>query len=248
MGYRAAQAAQKHGWLLDGYPRSAEQAEAIDSEGIRPDLFLLINVSNTRLGTCPHCLAWCGVVGVPAHRLHTTCCLGDELSPRCYADECLRPETWKAIPCKLIGVICLVTQVPDELLIDRVVGRRSDPETGEIYHLTFKPPPPEVVHRLEHRSDDTEEKVGQQGMGSSWNRLAGSCQSADGYMFIGRLEIAGLAFDNAVARAQLYVSLALSYTSRICRSAPGCKPTRTTWARCLGTTKTCSSRWVARGE
>ena len=39
-------------------------------------------------------------------------------------------------------------QVPDELLIDRVVGRRSDPQTGEIYHLSFKPPPPEIVGRL----------------------------------------------------------------------------------------------------
>ena len=80
------------GWLLDGYPRSGEQAEAIEAEGIRPDVFLLINV-------------------------------------------------------------------PDALLVDRVVGRRSDPETGEIYHLTFKPPPAEIVPRLVHRSDDTEEMV-----------------------------------------------------------------------------------------
>lgn len=83
---------RQHGWLLDGYPRSGEQAEAIEKEGIRPDVFLLINV-------------------------------------------------------------------PDELLIDRVVGRRSDPVTGEIYHLTFKPPPAEVVDRLVQRSDDTEEKA-----------------------------------------------------------------------------------------
>lgn len=50
-------------------------------------------------------------------------------------------------------------QVPDELLVERIVGRRSDPETGAIYHLTFRPPPEEVVHRLVQRSDDTEEKV-----------------------------------------------------------------------------------------
>ena len=36
--------AQEHGWLLDGYPRSAEQAEAIEAVSIRPDLFILINV------------------------------------------------------------------------------------------------------------------------------------------------------------------------------------------------------------
>ena len=36
--------AQAAGWLLDGYPRSASQAEAIEREGIRPDVFLLIEV------------------------------------------------------------------------------------------------------------------------------------------------------------------------------------------------------------
>ena len=36
--------AEESGWLLDGYPRSAEQAEAIEQASIRPDLFLLINV------------------------------------------------------------------------------------------------------------------------------------------------------------------------------------------------------------
>lgn len=81
-----------HGWLLDGYPRSGSQAEAIEKEGIRPDVFLLI-------------------------------------------------------------------QVPDELLIERVVGRRLDPVTGAIYHLKYKPPPPEVVSRLQQRSDDTEDKA-----------------------------------------------------------------------------------------
>jgi adenylate kinase len=35
---------QERGWLLDGYPRSASQAEAIEKEGIRPDIFLLIDV------------------------------------------------------------------------------------------------------------------------------------------------------------------------------------------------------------
>ncbi|GLI59156.1 hypothetical protein VaNZ11_000981 [Volvox africanus] len=79
------------GWLLDGYPRSASQAEAIEKEGIRPDLFLLI-------------------------------------------------------------------QVPDELLVERVVGRRLDPVTGAIYHMKYKLPPPEVVDRLQQRSDDTEDK------------------------------------------------------------------------------------------
>lgn len=83
---------EKNGWLLDGYPRSASQAEAIEREGIRPDVFLLIDV-------------------------------------------------------------------PSEILVERVVGRRLDPETGAIYHLKFNPPPPSATPRLVQRSDDTEEKA-----------------------------------------------------------------------------------------
>lgn len=32
------------GWLLDGYPRSLDQAQAIEKENIRPDIFLLLEV------------------------------------------------------------------------------------------------------------------------------------------------------------------------------------------------------------
>jgi adenylate kinase len=54
----------------------------------------------------------------------------------------------------------VLLNVPDELLVERVVGRRTDPATGKIYHLKYSPPPPEVPEeRLVHRSDDTEEKV-----------------------------------------------------------------------------------------
>ena len=50
-------------------------------------------------------------------------------------------------------------QVPDEDLVDRVAGRRLDPETGDIYHLKHKPPPEDIKDRLIQRSDDTAEKV-----------------------------------------------------------------------------------------
>lgn len=54
----------------------------------------------------------------------------------------------------------LFLNVPDDVLVERVVGRRTDPETGKIYHMTFSPPDDEDVKaRLEQRSDDTEEKV-----------------------------------------------------------------------------------------
>ena len=50
----------------------------------------------------------------------------------------------------------VLIEVRDELILERVTGRRTDPVTGNIYHLKFKPPPPEAVERLVHRSDDFE--------------------------------------------------------------------------------------------
>jgi adenylate kinase len=50
--------------------------------------------------------------------------------------------------------------VPDSVLVERVVGRRTDPDTGKIYHMTFSPPEDEEIKaRLVQRSDDTEQKV-----------------------------------------------------------------------------------------
>ena len=81
------------GWLLDGFPRTEAQAEA---------------------------LAACGAV--------------------------------------VDSFICL--EVPDEMLVERVIGRRTDPVTGIIYHTKFDPPPAgEVAARVTQRSDDTDEKV-----------------------------------------------------------------------------------------
>jgi adenylate kinase len=53
--------------------------------------------------------------------------------------------------------VVLVLEVPSELIVQRVVGRRLDPETGKIYHVDFEPPPPELAARLIQRKDDTEE-------------------------------------------------------------------------------------------
>lgn len=58
--------------------------------------------------------------------------------------------------------IYLILDVPDEILIDRCIGRRLDPETGKIYHLKYFPPETEEIEgRLVIRPDDTEEKVKQ---------------------------------------------------------------------------------------
>ncbi|KAG8493510.1 hypothetical protein CXB51_010873 [Gossypium anomalum] len=76
---------QQRGWLLDGYPRSSSQAAALEDYGIRPDVFILLDVS-------------------------------------------------------------------EDILVERVVGRRLDPLTGKIYHLKYSPPEnDEIASRLTQR-------------------------------------------------------------------------------------------------
>ena len=84
---------QTNGWLLDGFPRTRSQAEALSTAGMVPDCFLMLDV-------------------------------------------------------------------PEGILVERVTGRRTDPATGKIYHMTFNPPEnDEVASRLVQRSDDTAEKI-----------------------------------------------------------------------------------------
>jgi adenylate kinase len=63
----------------------------------------------------------------------------------------------------LIPNKCVLLDVPEEVLVKRVTGRRKDPETGTIYHLETNPPTgddaEEILARLEQRSDDTEEAL-----------------------------------------------------------------------------------------
>lgn len=82
----------EHGFLLDGFPRTPAQAEALKTLGVEIHAFLMLNV-------------------------------------------------------------------PDEVIIERVTGRRIDPTTGNSYHTKFKPAPKELEHRLIQRKDDTEENV-----------------------------------------------------------------------------------------
>ena len=85
---------RERGWLLDGFPRTAFQAVALNKAGIVPNAFILLDV-------------------------------------------------------------------PDQVVSDRISGRRNDPVTGKVYHLTFNPPPndDEVLNRLEQRKDDTKEAI-----------------------------------------------------------------------------------------
>ena len=52
----------------------------------------------------------------------------------------------------------LQLDVPRHLLEERLVNRRTDKLTGQIYHLVYSPPPPGAD--LEHRADDRPEAVG----------------------------------------------------------------------------------------
>jgi adenylate kinase len=93
---RIKQADCSHGFMLDGFPRTRPQAEALD----------------------------------------------------------------KALEDAKVGLDAVVLiEVPDQLLEERTTGRRTDPQTGTIYHLKYNPPPADIVGRLVHRKDDTIEAV-----------------------------------------------------------------------------------------
>lgn len=53
----------------------------------------------------------------------------------------------------------VLIEAPEELIVERIAGRRIDPQTGAIYHLRFQPPPADVLPRLVQRDDDTESVI-----------------------------------------------------------------------------------------
>jgi adenylate kinase len=56
--------------------------------------------------------------------------------------------------------VVLVLDVSREVLVERLTGRRVDPETGENYHVEFDMPDDEAVReRLVQREDDSREAV-----------------------------------------------------------------------------------------
>lgn len=60
-----------------------------------------------------------------------------------------------------LRLLCFLGQVPEDILVERVVGRRLDPVTGNIYHLKCSPPETEeIAARLTNRFDDIYRREG----------------------------------------------------------------------------------------
>lgn len=75
--------------------------------------------------------------------------------PRTVAQAESLDATLAKLGLKLDGVVLI--EVADELIVERVCGRRTDKRTGQIYHLKYSLPPPGAD--LEQRADDREETV-----------------------------------------------------------------------------------------
>mmetsp|Transcript_94812 Transcript_94812/g.271935 ORF Transcript_94812/g.271935 Transcript_94812/m.271935 type:complete len:527 (-) Transcript_94812:72-1652(-) len=55
--------------------------------------------------------------------------------------------------------VVLHLKVADDVVVERIAGRRIDPMNGKVYHVTDNPPPPDVAARVIQRDDDTAEKI-----------------------------------------------------------------------------------------
>lgn len=53
----------------------------------------------------------------------------------------------------------LQIKVTDEECIERISGRRSDPVTGNVYHVVYNPPPADIASRCIQRADDCEDVI-----------------------------------------------------------------------------------------
>ena len=47
------------GWLLDGFPRTKEQAELLKNAGVVPDKFIILEVGVTVTARVLSCLSYC---------------------------------------------------------------------------------------------------------------------------------------------------------------------------------------------
>ncbi|XP_043772440.1 adenylate kinase 8 isoform X2 [Cervus elaphus] len=125
------------GWILDGIPETREQALMIQTLGISP-----------RHVRSPPSQPWETLRN--QWKLETTEKLPIRNNPRCgkslpYRDVAVTGGPEGGRP----AVFTLALSAPDTVLIERNLGKRIDPQTGEIYHTTFDwPPESEIQNRL----------------------------------------------------------------------------------------------------
>ena len=77
--------------------------------------------------------------------------------PRNAAQAASLDEMLKGIGRGIDAVVYL--EVDDDAIVRRMSGRRTDPETGQVYHVEHNPPPAEVAPRCVIRPDDVEDTV-----------------------------------------------------------------------------------------
>ena len=53
----------------------------------------------------------------------------------------------------------VLIEVPEEEIVLRISGRRTDPTTGQVYHVDHDPPPADVAQRVIQRADDDADTV-----------------------------------------------------------------------------------------
>src|SRR3954470_6649333 len=77
--------------------------------------------------------------------------------PRNAAQAASLDEMLAGIGRRIDAVVYL--EVDDDDIVRRMGGRRTDPETGLVYHVEHNPPPVEIAARCVIRPDDVEETV-----------------------------------------------------------------------------------------
>jgi len=77
--------------------------------------------------------------------------------PRNAAQAASLDEMLQGIGRRIDAVVYL--EVDDDAIVRRMSGRRTDPETGQVYHVEHNPPPAEVAPRCVIRPDDVEATV-----------------------------------------------------------------------------------------
>ena len=129
--------AARNGWLLDGFPRTAEQVHARATVDI-PNYMPLIPPLPAAPPPSPQ-----------RSSRHPPC------TPFGQAEALVNSESWADLRPDVVVLI----ERPEELVREFALGRCSDGATGQTYHPIYAPPPAEIQERLVWRVDDTHEAL-----------------------------------------------------------------------------------------